>query len=253
MSNLITKDVGTGCPNLPADVALVQRLLNDHILQLIPYAMLQVDGLFAPPTADLIEQFQSRVVKMTKPDGVVSTRGQTIRALASDAGQGPNPPKPKQPASGNHYPAHVSAFITMALPAAKTVSQTWNIPVSVILAQSALESGWGQHVKQNAYFGIKGHSPSGKSTSFGTTEVINGKVIHIKDTFRAYTDYADAADDYGRFLNENKIYAAAFAFSKDPLKFVAAVAKAGYATSPDYQKSLTSIIVGFKLTQYDTP
>ena len=57
----------------------------------------------------------------------------------------------------------------------------------------------GKHVKNNAYFGIKGKSPTGNSTSFGTTEVINGKVIHIKDTFRAYADYAESADDYGRF------------------------------------------------------
>jgi type VI secretion system secreted protein VgrG len=82
--------------------------------------------------------------------------------------------------------------------------------------------------------------------------VIKGKVIHIKDTFRAYTSYEDSADDYGRFLNENKRYRAAFAFTSDPLKFVAAIAKAGYATDPNYAKSLTSIIVGFKLTQYDT-
>ena len=173
--------------------------------------------------------------------------------MSSHGASGPNLPKPKQPPSGNHhYPANVTDFMTMALPSAQTVSQKWKVPVSVILAQSALESGWGKHVVQNAYFGIKGHSPSGKSTSFGTTEVINGKVIHIKDTFRAYTDYADAADDYGRFLNENKRYAAAFA-TKDPLQFVAAVAKAGYATDPNYQKSLTSIIVGYKLTQYDNP
>ena len=104
----------------------------------------------------------------------------------------------------------MNAFITMALPAARKVKDKWNVPISVILAQSAVESGWGQHVTGNAYFGIKGKAPDGDSTTFDTTEVINGKVIHIEAKFRAYNDYEESADDYGRFLNENKNYAAAF-------------------------------------------
>ncbi|MFG1173020.1 glucosaminidase domain-containing protein [Erwiniaceae bacterium CAU 1747] len=49
------------------------------------------------------------------------------------------------------------------------------IPVSVTLAQSAQETGWGKSVKNNAYFGIKGKSPEGNTTSFTTSEYIDGK------------------------------------------------------------------------------
>ncbi|MGL4859082.1 MAG: glucosaminidase domain-containing protein [Enterobacteriaceae bacterium] len=78
-------------------------------------------------------------------------------------------------------PLHVQDFLNMASPSAKTVSTQWGVPASVLLAQSALESGWGQHVRNNAYFGIKGVSPTGNSVSFRTTEVINGNTIQTTD------------------------------------------------------------------------
>jgi flagellar protein FlgJ len=121
----------------------------------------------------------------------------------------------------------------------------------VLIAQSAQETGWGRHVVHNAYFGIKGHSPDGGSVDFKTTEVINGKVVHETDTFRAYTDFADAADDYGRLLSQNSRYSKAFLFKTDPDRFVHEIAKAGYATDPTYAQSLISIIHSHGLAQYD--
>jgi type VI secretion system secreted protein VgrG len=121
----------------------------------------------------------------------------------------------------------------------------------VLIAQSAQETGWGRHVKNNAYFGIKGKAPDGSSIDFGTSEVVNGHVIHETDTFRAYTGFADAADDYGRFLNQNPRYRGAFVHQNDPDKFVQAMAHAGYATDPNYAKELIGIIHAHKLAQYD--
>ncbi|MDL2357163.1 MAG: glucosaminidase domain-containing protein, partial [Pseudomonadota bacterium] len=63
-------------------------------------------------------------------------------------------------------PVHVASFIGLHIAEAKDISARTGIPSEVILAQSALESNWGRTVKGNAYFGIKGKSASGKSTSF---------------------------------------------------------------------------------------
>ncbi len=109
----------------------------------------------------------------------------------------------------------------------------------------------GQTFVKNAYFGIKGKAPDGKSVDFGTSEVVGGKVIHEKDTFRAYTGFSDAADDYGRFLSENARYKHAFAVKQDPEKFVTEIARAGYATDPNYAKSLISIIRSHHLAHWD--
>ncbi len=148
-------------------------------------------------------------------------------------------------------PRNVQDFLDMASDSAEQAAAKWGVPASVLLAQSALESGWGKHVKNNAYFGIKGKSPTGNSTSFGTTEVIDGKVIHIKDTFRAYADYAESADDYGRFLNENKRYKPAFIHTTEPNQFITEIAKAGYATDPDYAPKLIRLMERYDLYEFD--
>jgi flagellar protein FlgJ len=244
---VITMGVGPGKPNHRDDVVVVQRLLNRHLSQLLPLAPLKLDGRCGSQTEETIRQFQARVLNMSKPDGCVDPNGRTMIALAGG---------PVQAASAKHVhhtPANVNAFVAMALPAARRVSSKWDVPVAVILAQSALETGWGKHVVKNAYFGIKGKSPSGDSTNFATTEVIAGKVIHIKDQFRAYKDYEDSADDYGRFLNENARYRAAFTYKNKPLRFVEEIARAGYATDPNYAASLKNIIRSFGFEQYDKP
>ena len=148
-------------------------------------------------------------------------------------------------------PKNVQDFLDMASEAAMSTASKWGIPASVLLAQSALESGWGLHVKNNAYFGIKGKSPSGNSVSFGTTEVINGKVIHINDTFRAYADYAESADDYGRFLSSNKRYKPAFLHTEQPNEFITEVASAGYATDTNYAPKLIHLMERYDLYEFD--
>jgi flagellum-specific peptidoglycan hydrolase FlgJ len=64
-------------------------------------------------------------------------------------------------------------------------------------------------------------------------------------------DYAESADDYGRFLNDNSRYRGAFQFQNDPVQFVQAIAAAGYATDPHHAEMLTRIIRSFHLEDYD--
>jgi type VI secretion system secreted protein VgrG len=185
---------------------------------------------------------------MEKPDGVIGPNGPTILALTGGGNVHLKPDKDE-----HKIPKHVNDFITMALPHAKKVKAAWGVPIGGLIAQSALETGWGRHVKDNAYFGIKGKSEKGASTSFTTREVIDGKSVTIVDTFRAYKDFEEAADDYGRFLNTNDRYKEALKYPDDPINFVKEIAKAGYATDPNYAKSLVSIIKSYGLAQYDKP
>ena len=93
----------------------------------------------------------------------------------------------------------------------------------------------------NAHFGVKGKSPSGKSTTFATHEVtLSGARVSEVDQFRAYASYAEAAEDYGSLIQRK--FSAAFAYSKEPEKFAEAVTRLGYATDPQYGRKLKSII-----------
>jgi len=187
--NALRNSVGPQNTNLHADVLTVQHLLNQHIGQLAPLARLKEDGRFGQATEFAIIQYQQRVLHLASPDGVVDPNGATLRSL-----------------TGNSAPPYVAAFINMALPAARAVRAKWGVPIAVTIARSAQETGWGRKVIHNAYFGIKGRAPDGNSANFGTTEVVNGKVIHVQAQFRAYTDYASAMKDSTvRDLGENSV------------------------------------------------
>jgi flagellum-specific peptidoglycan hydrolase FlgJ len=70
----------------------------------------------------------------------------------------------------HQIPPHVTAFIVAHINGVRAVSRKYNIPVSIILAQGALESGWGLKVVGNAFFGVKGKAPDGGSVSITTHE-----------------------------------------------------------------------------------
>ncbi|WP_170298938.1 glycoside hydrolase family 73 protein [Massilia eburnea] len=138
-------------------------------------------------------------------------------------------------------PAHVAHFVGLHASDANIISARTGIPAEVILAQSALESNWGRSVKENAYFGIKGKSDSGRSTKFLTHEVtLSGQRISEIDEFRAYASYADSAADYASLILRR--YPTALAYRDDPEKFAENVARLGYATDPQYAKKLKAII-----------
>lgn len=137
-------------------------------------------------------------------------------------------------------PAHVVHFVGVTLQQARAVARQNGMPVEVLLAQAALETGWGRSVKNNAYFGIKGKSPSGSSTFFATHEYDKaGRRIEETDQFRAYQDFNEAAEDYASLIRRK--YPTALA-SKDPEEVVRRIASLGYATDPNYAAKLTSII-----------
>ena len=151
----------------------------------------------------------------------------------------------------HHSPPHVATFVQMALPAAQRVSAKYGVPVSVVLAQSAQESGWGLQVKNNAYFGVKGHAPNGASATIATHEVVDGKSVAENQTFRAYDGYEDAADDYAHTLSTRNNFKAATLHKNDPSRFVDELVKGGYATDPHYKKKIMNIIHTNHLDQYD--
>lgn len=140
-------------------------------------------------------------------------------------------------------------FINMLLPHAKMASQSTGIPSHFMLAQAALESGWGKHeIRRDdnspSYnlFGIKaGSSWKGDTVEKVTTEYINGIPQKIVDKFRAYNSYAEGFNDYARLLLDNPRYAKVLE-SSDFAGFATGLQRAGYATDPKYAEKLIRII-----------
>lgn len=138
-------------------------------------------------------------------------------------------------------------FIKDTIQAATLVQQKYSIPALAVMAQSAQETGYGAHAPGNMYFGIKaGSSWTGKKQLLTTSEVVNGKTIKIQAWFRAYDNAAQSFDDYAKLIVSNTRYKAALNFPNDPAQYIREVAKAGYATDPNYANNIIAIINSIK-------
>lgn len=140
-------------------------------------------------------------------------------------------------------------FIDNLLPHAKITSETTGIPPHFMLAQAALESGWGKHEIRRAdnspsynLFGIKaGASWKGDTVEKVTTEYVNGAPQKVIEKFRAYNSYAEGFNDYARLLSDNPRYAKVLN-STDATSFAHGLQRAGYATDPRYAEKLIRIL-----------
>jgi flagellar protein FlgJ len=135
--------------------------------------------------------------------------------------------------------------------AAQDCQRKTGIPASIILAQAALESGWGERTPGCNLFGIKA-DPSWKGTSVAvvTHEHLSGQNVQLSDRFRAYSSWLDSMLDHAKFLQANPRYRPCFK-ERDGAGWARALQAAGYATDPDYAKKLIKIIGDRSLALYD--
>jgi flagellar rod assembly protein/muramidase FlgJ len=145
-------------------------------------------------------------------------------------------------------------FIAAISSAAQESAQQTSIPASFVVADAALESGWGaSQLTQQAMnlFGVKSDpSWTGPTYAIATREFLNGQWVMVNALFRKYSDWIGSIQDHAEFLINNPRYAAAFS-TKDSASFAKAVADAGYATDPQYAQKIVSIINAHGLTSLD--
>lgn len=134
-------------------------------------------------------------------------------------------------------------FVKKLMPFALKATEGKGFNPLVIVAQAALETGWGKHVPDsNNYFGIKADSSwKGEKESFSSPEFENGKFVNEVSSFRAYSGILDSMRDYIDFIMSNPRYQNAAQRSFDPDSYFEEIARAGYATDPDYAGKLKNI------------
>jgi flagellar protein FlgJ len=138
-------------------------------------------------------------------------------------------------------------FFAATYKGALEMQKKFNLPALAVMAQSALETGWGVHAPGNMYFGIKaGGSWTGETQELMTKEFVGGKMISVKQTFRKYPNAQASFEDYARLITGNARYKAALLYPNDPIKYIIEIRKAGYATDPNYVLKCTSIINDLK-------
>ena len=140
-------------------------------------------------------------------------------------------------------------FVATMLPMAEAAAEKIGVDPRYLVAQAALETGWGKSIirtrdgeSSHNLFGIKSHgSWEGESARVLTTEYKGGKAIKEAASFRAYDSYAQSFDDYVSFLQNNGRYEKALNVTENPERFVKELQQAGYATDPNYARKISQI------------
>ena len=142
------------------------------------------------------------------------------------------------------------SFARDVWPHAERVARRLDVPTEAIVAQAALETGWGAHVPQRRdgssshnLFGIKaGQNWSGQRVSKPTLEFEHGVPRPQLANFRAYDDVAATFEDYSALLLNNPRYANVRGHGSDVTAFAEALQSSGYATDPAYADKIQSIV-----------
>jgi peptidoglycan hydrolase FlgJ len=141
-------------------------------------------------------------------------------------------------------------FVMMLKPHAEKAAAELQISPDVLIAQVALETGWGKHVLHdqqgdNSFnlFNIKaGGQWQGDKVNVSTLEYRDGIAANEKSDFRKYTDYAESFSDYVRLMKNNPRYQQALAAGNDSAAYADALQSAGYATDPAYAKKIKQLL-----------
>jgi len=153
-------------------------------------------------------------------------------------------------------------FVKAYLPYAKSVEKKRGFHYLIPLTQGAQESAWGAKAVGNNFFGVKDtDGKNGNEQLMTTTEYVKNQhtvfpvvikklyvkslgkwKLTVKDWFRKYSSAEDAFNDHCAFFERNPRYANALKYKMDPPRFFEEIAKAGYATDPNYATNLKAVL-----------
>jgi len=148
-------------------------------------------------------------------------------------------------------------FVATMLPMAEQAAKRIGIDPRYLVAQAALETGWGKSVMRQAdgssshnLFGIKATGNwQGAEARAITSEFRDGQFVKETAAFRSYDSYQDSFHDLVSLLQNNSRYKDAVSAADNPEQFAKELQKAGYATDPDYARKIISIARQLQPTQ----
>lgn len=140
-------------------------------------------------------------------------------------------------------------FVAALWPVAEKVGYEMGVNPKAIIAQAALETGWGKSVMhdqsgRNAFnlFGIKADARwQGSAVNASTLEYRDGVANREVASFRAYENYEESFRDYADFVRNSARYQQALGNGDDVQKYSQGLQQGGYATDPHYALKIQRI------------
>jgi len=139
-------------------------------------------------------------------------------------------------------------FIREVSPYMDEAAEQLGVEPEWLMAQSALETGWGRAVLADQrgssfnLFNIKaGQSWSGPTVSVSSLEYNNGTITSEQSKFRRYESLGESVQDYVDFVKNSPRYASALDAVEDGEAYIRELQKSGYATDPSYADKVLSV------------
>lgn len=165
----------------------------------------------------------------------------------------------QSPTSSNIQPSDnissTDAFVQRLWPHLKDASMRCGLNPKILLAQAALETGWGKHIIKTSQ-GVSSHNLfnikaikgyQGDSVEVDTIEYDNHQPVSQKAAFKFYSSIAESVHDYVDLIQYSSRYQPALAHRDSPEHYLNALQSAGYATDPDYANKIMTIYHGREL------
>ena len=236
IADMLMKDMG-GAPDA-MEQPVQTELQRPSIAPVIP----SLPAGVARPVVDLAAE-AAPVIALQDTDA-----GPLIETLPATE----DPPAAVRNEPADWRPADPEAFIRDVMPVARKGAAMLGVQPAVLVAQAALETGWGQKMIRRAdgsnsfnLFGIKADGRwQGDRATVTTLEYEQGVARRQRAAFRAYGSLAESVADYVDFLRSNPRYQQAIESAGNNMNFLRGLKDAGYATDPDYVEKIRSIMDG---------
>ena len=231
------RDATPGDPLLASEGSRMYRDLFDHQVSL---ELAKGNGI---GIADLLmQQLRPLATSSNVPTITSTSRGSERSAVYRDAASSAVRIQPPTTAIAEPSFDSREEFVDGLWPHAQRAGIALGVTPQLLIAQAALETGWGRSIIRQSdgrsshnVFGIKADSGwDGPRARVATLEHSQGIMVRQRASFRAYESFKDSFDDYVNLISSQTRYRPALELATDPEAYIQGLQDAGYATDPKY-------------------
>lgn len=217
---------------------------TDFLNQVATQDLARIQALARQTSSELIAQAKQASAASSSTNEQTASNSESVQKASQSNAVSPHSTPVEEAAF--HSP---NEFVASLWPLAQDAAKKLGIDPKAILAQAALETGWGKYpiAKSDGsasfnMFGIKADSRwNGERAVVTTLEYQNGIAKQQKAPFRAYESFSESFADYADFLQSSERYKDALQAGDDVAKFADKLQQGGYATDPRYSEKIQNI------------
>lgn len=245
---MMLKSMRAATPGDPLLSGEGSRMYRDLFDQQVSLELAKGKGI---GIADLLmRQLDPLSTSLEVPAITSSSRGPARSAVSPEVASLEEHIQSPMPASAGEVFESREEFVHALWPHARRAAIALGVTPQVLIAQAALETGWGRSIirqpdgsSSHNVFGIKADSGwDGSRARVATLEHSQGIMVRQKASFRTYASFKESFDDYVNFISTQKRYRPALEVATNPEAYMQGLQDAGYATDPKYANKVMNLM-----------